>query len=425
MTRILFLLLAFFVGFGSPLSARPLTLDEARRMARDNYPLIRRYGLLDLTRQIALSRIDKGWLPQLTLSGQATLQSDVPSLPSSLKQVMSRMGRDVRGMARDQYRLALDLDQKLYDGGAMAADKVVAEADNAVERAENAVNLYAVRSRVDDLFFGVLLVGEKLRLNAARQTRLQAAEDRLSAMVSGGTAMECDRAMVRAERLAAVQEEAALLTQRASLLELLGAYVGRSVTEVVRPEPVTPEAASSVQEQVFDTQLRLIRAQERRLNASLRPRVSLFSQAYYGYPGLNMYDDMFSRSWSLNALVGVRMAWNVSAFYTRKDNLRHLDRQRDLIELSRETFRFNNRLRLTAQQGQIDQWRAMLRHDDEIVSLRAEVRQAAEAQLAHGVVDAATLVREISNEHQACINRSLHELEMLKAEYELQNIQGE
>ena len=73
MKKILFLLLM------SPLlvHSAELTLDECQQLARENYPLIRRYELLEQTEQLTLSNTKKGWLPQVSFNAQATYQSDV------------------------------------------------------------------------------------------------------------------------------------------------------------------------------------------------------------------------------------------------------------------------------------------------------------------------------------------------------------
>ena len=58
-----------------------LSLDECRRLARENYPEIRQYDLVHQTEQYNLSNAARAWIPQLAFSAQATWQTDAPNFP--------------------------------------------------------------------------------------------------------------------------------------------------------------------------------------------------------------------------------------------------------------------------------------------------------------------------------------------------------
>lgn len=65
-----------------------LTLDECRRQAQANYPLVRRYGLIEKACEYDLSNAGKGYLPRFSLSGKATYQSDITRLPVEYRVLM-------------------------------------------------------------------------------------------------------------------------------------------------------------------------------------------------------------------------------------------------------------------------------------------------------------------------------------------------
>ncbi|MCF0183794.1 MAG: TolC family protein [Bacteroidaceae bacterium] len=423
MKRLSIIMLAATAAVG--LHAQGITLERAQAAARDNYPAVRRYGLIEQTAQFTLSNIAKGWLPQITASAQASYQSDVAALPDALTAMMRQKGQEVLGLRKDQYRLSIDVQQTVYDGGSIAARKRVASAQAAVETAQNDVEMHALRSRVDDIFFGLLLVGEKIRLCQQQQEVLLANEDQLAVLCRGGVATESDLALVRAERLTAAQQQTQLETQRTTLQQLLSLYVGETVTEAVKPDETETAGANQRPElQLFNTQTLLADARERALKSGLLPRLTLFAQGFYGYPGLNIYEDMFSHRWSLNGIVGTRLTWNIGALYTNRNDRQKLAVQRQEIDNARETFLFNNRLRTTRESNALEGYRRMMREDDEIVRLRREVRQAMESKLRHGIVNATALVEEVARENLALIARATHEVEMLKAQYELNNLNG-
>ncbi len=392
-------------------------------MARDNYPLIQRYELIRQTEQFTLSNIQKGWLPQINAEAQATYQSDVTAWPATMKGMFEQLGLEMKGLRKDQYRIGITIQQQLYDGGNVRAQREVAQAESKVQEAQNDVDLYALRQRVDDIFFSLLLTDQRIALNKEMQRTLQSNEDKLLALVRGGVAMQADADAVRAERLTAVQQQEQLSSVRQALLSVLSLYVGQAVTAVELPEevqqPVGEITNNRPEQQLFNQQIALTHARERQLRSALMPRLGVFATGFYGYPGYNMFEDMMAHEWSLNGMVGAKLQWNIGALYTNKNDKRKLATQRQQIETARETFLFNTNLQSQQESHTILGYRRMLRHDDEIIVLRQSVRQAAEAKLQHGTVDVNTLVQEITRENQAKLNRCSHEIEMLQHQYRL------
>lgn len=406
-----------------PLGARAITLEECRALAEANYPLIRRTALVERTAAFTVQNLGKNFLPSVQVSGQATYQSDVAALPGLLQGLLRQNGFDYRGLARDQYRLAVDVQQLLYDGGQTRAQRELAVRQGQTETARTEVDAYAVRQRVDDLYFSLLLVHERLRLNAELQGVLGSNRAKLDALLRGGVAMQSDVDAVDAELLRARQQAVELQSARSVTQAVLALFIGRDTTALAvleKPADRLPAEVPSLRPdmrpemRLFDAQTSEAAARRRTLDAGLRPSVSLFAQGWYGYPGLNMFDDMFSRSWGLNGMVGVRLSWNLSRFYTRRTDHRLIDTQIELVENARSVFLFNNRLQAVQDSGAAARARSLLAADDEIVQLRRRVRQAAERRLEGGVIDVNALVQEIGRENEARISRSLHEIEMLQ-----------
>lgn len=205
------------------LQAQTLTLDECQQLARTNYPLIKQYDLIRQTTDCNVSNISRGWLPQISATVQATYQSDVMTLPAPLQAMLGQQGYDVRGLRKDQYHIAVDLNQTVYDGGQISGQKDVARMEGEVQTAQTSTDLYAIRQRINDLYFGILLLDEKIRLNRDLQTLLQSNLDKLHSMLSHGIAMQSDVNTVRAEKLKAGQQATELLSARKSLVDMLSA----------------------------------------------------------------------------------------------------------------------------------------------------------------------------------------------------------
>ena len=397
------------------------TLEECQRAAEQNYPLIRQYGLIEKTTQLTLANIQKGWLPQVSATAQATYQSDVASWPEGMTSMMKGMGIDMKGLKKDQYRVGVDISQTVYDGGAISSQKQIAQEQEQVQLAQNEVSLYQVKKRVNEMYFSLLMLEEQMQLNRDLQELLSGNERKLESMVKRGTAAESDWLNVKAERLNVMQQATTLESNQKMLMEMLSTFCGLEVKDVQKPDGASLLASTEGQRpelKLFDAQLRLAEAQEKSLNAALKPRFGLFAQGYYGYPGLNMFEDMMRHQWSWNGIIGARITWNIGALYTRKNDKAKLQQQRLLTESNREVFLFNNRLEQIQQNQEIARYRKLMTDDEEIIQLRSAVRKAAESKLAHGIIDVNDLVREINQENAARVQQKMHELEMLKQIYD-------
>ena len=398
------------------------TLEECQTAAERNYPLIRQYGLIERTTELTAKNIGKGWLPQVTASAQATLQSDVTAWPDQMQTMLAGLGVDIEGLKKDQYRVGLDVQQTLFDGGTISSQKAIVRQQGEVQAAQTEVDIYKVRRRVNEMYFGLLLIDEQLKLNADLQELLEGNERKLQTMFKKGTAAESDYLNVKAERISVVQQRTSLESQRKALARMISSFCNIEVKEVVKPvvaEEKLQYAGLRPELKAIDAQLRLADAQEKALNAALMPKLGVFAQGWYGYPGLNLFEDMMHRQFSLNGMVGARLTWNIGALYSRKNDKAKLNVQREAFNVQRETFLFNNSLEQIQQNENIGRYKRLMGDDEELIVLRLAIRRAAESKLAHGIIDVNDLVREINAENAARVQRSVHEIEMLKEIYDL------
>ena len=415
MRRIIFGLLIL------PMMVQAQTLEECQQAAERNYPLIQQYGLIEKTTELTVANIQKGWLPQVSASAQATLQSDVTAFPDQIQKVYQTIGIDMEGLRKDQYRVGIDVQQTVFDGGAIRSQKEIARHQGEVQRAQNEVTIYNVRKRVNEMYFALLLIDEQIKLNKDLQELLGQNEKKLASMVKNGTAAESDYQNVKVERLNVEQQMTSLRAQRKALVRMLSAFCGIEVKAAEKPVLSLSVAQTQTERRpelkAIDAQLRLADAQEKALDAALMPKFGVFAQGFYGYPGYNLFEDMMGHKWSLNGMIGARLTWNIGALYTRKNDKAKLNVQRSMFNVQRETFLFNNNLEQIQENENIERYRKLMVDDEEIISLRSSIRKAAESKLSHGIIDVNDLVKEINSENAARVQQSVHEIEMLKEIY--------
>ena len=399
------------------------SLKECRRLAREHYPEIRQYDLIAQTEQYNLSNAARAWIPQVALSGQATYQSATPTYPEAFNTILQANGIEMAGISRDQYKIAVDVSQHIWDGGKSKADKAIAEAEAEEQRSRVDVSLYDLQSRIDNLYFGILLLDERKAQTEVLIEVLASNLARLQTYYKNGVAMQADVDAVEAELLTARQTLVQVESSRASYRRMLEIFIGQPLAaeNLERPAMQQLQSRTSARPELalFEAQEGKLEAQRKAINASLMPRFSAFAQGYYGYPGLDMFKSMVSSAWTPSAIIGVRMSWNIGAFYTKKNNLEKLNAAEKQIAVQRDVFLFNTQMQITQDDGEIARLRQAIADDSRIVELRRRVRMAAESQLENGVIDATDLLRKITDETSASLARSTHEIELLQATYRL------
>ena len=405
--------------------ANSYTLESIQSFARANYPAIRQFELIDKIADFSLADASSAWAPQISLSGQATYQSDVVSFPESMTDVFSMLGVDISGLHKDQYKLALNIEQTLWDGGYTKSRKEAVLAEKEVSSKSLEVELYALTDKVNQLYFGILVLDEQLRLNDLAAGILEDNRKIIRSYIDNGLAGPSDLAKVEAELIANSQQRTRICCSRKAYIQVLSVMTGRELSEedtFVRPEPVlysdSPQS-NRPELQLYEAMAASIEAGRTALKSTLMPRFSLFAQGLYGYPGLNMFEDMMEYRWRPNFYVGVRFQWNISAFYTKRNTERRLDASVRQVELQRETFLYGNRLEQVRLNADIEQMRKILEDDDKLINIRTSIREASESQLRNGTLLISDLLRDINDEHRARIDKSIHELEYLKKLYEM------
>ena len=393
-----------------------LTLEGCQQAARENYPLVRQLDLIERTRDFTLENASKSWLPQLTLSGKVSYQSDVTKMPLAIP------GLEF-GLDKDQYQAVLELNQTIWDGGAARQRKEEARAGADVRSGQVEVNLYALRDRVNQLFFGILLIDTRLEQNALLQGQLARNYEQVQACVEQGTATPADLDAVSVEQLDARQAEAELRMNRKAYLEVLGMLTGMEGLEngtLVRPAGRTSFSAELLRPELslYASMRKQLDVREKGLDTGIMPRLSLFAQGAYGDPGLNMLKGGFEPYY----IAGVRLSWNISGFYTRKNDKRLLDVDRSDIDVQEEAFRLERRMETAQHRRTVERLDTLMKNDDELLRLRANIRKAAEARVEEGTLTVTEMLREVLAEDQARQTKALHEMQRLQALYDMKYV---
>ena len=414
---LLFALILTFLTTGIS-NGQSLNIDSCYKLARENYPMIKQLQLVEKTRQYSVENASKAWLPQLSFAGQATYQSAVTSIPFEIPHIT------IPTYSRDQYKIYGEVDQNIYDAGTVQNQKEEENINAAIQKQTTEVTLYAIRDRVNQIFFGVLLLDEQLKQNDILDSTIQNNIDRMSAQVSNGVALKSGLYELQAQLLQQEQMAIQYKASRKAYIDMLGLFINKTLNENTRlAEPQTLAVSSTIKRPeltLYDYQRNSYDVQDKMLTSNYLPKLSAFFQGGYGRPGLNMLSNDFS--WYY--IGGIKFSWSLGNLYTLNNNRQLFQIDREQIDLQKQTFILNTNIQLSQQNGAILQLQEMIQKDNDIVSKRTEVTADAKIRMENGAFTVHDYLGELDSENQARQNKLLHQVQLIQAMYNYQNTNG-
>ena len=390
--------------------AQSLTLEACKQRAEANYPAVSQYRLIELTRDFTLENAAKAWLPQVSVSVSGVAFTD-------LLDVNDRMKRLGIGTKNTMASGMVMVNQNVYDGGQIHAQRQIARAQADVQHQQLAVSMYDLNRRVEQLYFGVLLLDAQIKHTQLLQEDLSLSRKTVEAMQKGGIANQSDVDAVAVEQENALQLLDAQQASRSAYLRMLGLLIHQSLGNDVQLQ--MPVALELKTREVYRPELSyyqaresLLEAQRKQLNSRLFPTLKAF--------GMGIYHTKVTDLMKNGMLTGgLTLSWNIGALYTRKNDLRKLDVERQQVESERAIFLFNNRLEVENTEGNIAMLKKQLVRDDEIVRLREQIRDKSEKKVRLGTESVNEMLRDINAVSKARQQRSTHEIQLIEALYAL------
>ncbi len=395
-----------------------INLQECYRFARENYPLIRQYALIEKAAQLDLENLARSSWPAINIAGKVTYQSDVTSIPIDLPNVK------VPELSKFQYDLHAEVSQSLYDGGRTDAQREIRKITTEIDKQNLEVQLYNLRKQINRIYFGILLSDKQIQQNKLTQEDIKLGIDKIHAAVVNGTALKSQEEVLKADLLKAEQALISLRSRKSALLSKLGQFIGHELSDSIKletPEPVQVTSDINLpQLKLYEFQSQKVSMQNHLLKVKLRPQFSAFVRGGVGYPAL----DFLGGDMSPYYIAGIRMQYPLSAFYTRKNEEALITIQRDKIALARETLLFNTRLQLKENRAIADKWQSLMQVDQKIIALRKSIMKTALAQLNRGTITSDNYLKKVHSYHQALLDKEIHHLNYIKSRYVQKTITG-
>ena len=394
-----------------------LTLENCYDLANKNYPLAKQTELLAQKSAFEIASLHTAKLPKIDLNAQTTYQSDVTGLPIPLP--------NVTPLNKDQYRATLDVNQLIYNGGLIDSNVKLKEIQTQTQQQQLAVNLYSVKTRINQLYFSILLAQERQLILTSKQEQLLSKIKEVKSGVKFGVLLPASEHVLAAENLKIKQQLRENELDKIRLLSNLSGLIFTPLDDkTILEKPVVSVSKDTQilrpEIQLFDLQNQQIVSSKEIVAKNKLPKINAFGTAGYGNPGLNMLNNSFQTFY----MVGLKANWNVWDWdKTKKDNA-SLSVSESIIATEKETFLLNTHLQLQEIQTEINKLDETIQTDQEIINLREVVAKSSDAQLKNGVITSSDYLVEFSNLYESKINQKTHQIQLALAKANYKVIKG-
>lgn len=395
--------------------AQMLPIDSCYAFALRNYPLIKQYGLIEKSRDYTLSNANKAYLPQVSLTAIAGyifggLPGTAPGGESNKFQFI--------GLGQ--------VNQTIWDGGATKTQKSIISASSETDKASVDVQVNELRSRVNQLYFGILLVDEQLKQIKIQDTILGNNINRVKQLNDNGLAYKTDVDEIKVERLKLDQQREEFNYTRNGYITMLSLLTGVRIsyqTELVKPvldarladlEINRPELS------LYKSQRNLVNAQAGMQRVNLMPKIGFLGAGIMLAPGTNFGPSKFSSV----GVAGLSASWNISGLYRNSNDKQITQQQLLMIDAQEETFLFNTRFQMAQAAANISKQRAILSQDDQIIGLRQTIREGYQLKYDTGAGTLIDLLNATEREGDSRALKALHEMQLLMTMYDYKTITG-
>lgn len=413
MKKILFITLFIFIYHSYSYSQ--ISIEECFILAKNNYPQIKQADLIEKTKEYNISNANRGYIPSILFSAKASYQSDVTKIPFDVPFY------DIPTLSKDQYKISVDISQKIWDGGKIEAEKSKTNAKARLDASSLEVQLYSLKYRVNQLFFSILLIEEQINQNHLYEEDLEITYNIIKQSIKSGVANSKDLDVISLEQIKNKQNRASLYNMQQTYINALEMLIGKKIIDgLLKPDnmEIVDMSINRPELQYFTDKINLLEANKKNITASYMPMFDLFFTAGYGKPGFDMLNDDFQ----LYYMVGIKMDWPLMGFYTGNNTKKLIDINKKSVELERSAFLLDTNIDIKNQQSKIERIKESISYDEEIVLLRKNIRLSSEIKMQQGTLTVNDYMRDVTAENLAKQSKILHEIELLQAVYDMKNI---
>ena len=423
----LILILVFLPGSFVLKAQKILTLKECyERAATANVLAGEKTGYSDISK-LKDENLVKGWLPILDANGSLIYNSSVLDMSSVLGSLpIPGIAGAIKPLPNEQYKITVDVNQVIYDGGAIKGSRALEKADLSINEKQTETDLYKLRGQINSYYFNILLLTRQKEL---LNNYLEIIQKRIASMQSGiinGVILKSDADVLTSEKIKIEQQLAENEILRTSFLKNLSDLTGNQIegSTVFMLPILSGELTSELSRpelQLFDLRKEQLAAGMKVIDSKRMPKAYGFATFGYGNPpGSNFFKNEFAPYY----IIGASIKWNIFDWNKSKNERQVISLQQVIIDNRRNDLTDNLKRLLETKNSEITSLKALIESDSELISIRKRITASAESQYQNGTITATEYLNELNSERQAVINSEIHKINLSMTRIEYLNISG-
>ena len=404
-----------------------ITLDVCYKNAAMNHPQAGEKNMHQSLWQLKQDNLRTSWYPQIEAGANALYNSNVVDMSEAFESIpVPGISDNVPLMPHDQYKLTIDVNQVIYDGGAIKGNRRLEDAGLEVSKEEVEAELYRTREQVNNYYFAfILLHKQKEQLNIYLQTLTEQISS-LEAGIRNGVILASDRDVLKAEKIRLEQQitgtEIRINSTAAALSDLTGMEITGETRAIVPSPTVNPGyKVSRAEIKVMDLKQQQLEAGKALIRSERKPKAFAFATLGYGRPPGN---DFFSDTFGPFYVVGAGIKWNIIDWNKSQRQEEIININKSIIDSRKKNLEENINRALIMKHAEIRNLESVLQSDKELIATLQSVRQTALSQYDNGTITASEYLAEWLKEKEAVISREIHSVSLVKAQVEYMNIAG-
>lgn len=390
-----------------------ITLFECHRSAMETSPLHVQKELHMQASELSRKNHVAGWYPSVEMNGKYTWQNEVVEMPFP-EQLFP--GTDLPTMPHYNYKLSLDVQQTLYDGGISKRAGELELARSEVNRQKVEVGMNRLKGQVNNLYFYILSL--QLRREAL-QLKIDEIGERmasLESLIRNEAVPASDLNILKAESLVAGQQLAEADISRRSAMVMLSELASLEISDesvLALPAMEIQSGAGAVlpEQALFELQIKNLDAGIRLTERQRYPKAFVFGQFGYGNPALDFFRDEFRGYY----ILGAGLNWRIWDWSKTSREKQVLAVQQDIIRSEKQAFDKDLGIRLEELRAGIQKYEEAVKRDVEILELRKAITKASASKLENGLITQTEYVSQLNAEIQARIQLDLHRVQLEQA----------
>jgi outer membrane protein TolC len=399
-----------------------LKIEDCIGIAGNRSPVSRQRVLYDEAFKYKMKNVNINWYPSVGLNAQAVYNSEAIDFSEIIG---GSLPISIHSLPQDQYKVWVEINQQIFDGGTTKALKGMEKAGHEVEIQQTMADLLSVRQQVTQIYFSLLLTQKSAEILHISVNDLVEKKNVVQSGVKYGVVPGENLLAMDAEEIALQQKLTELDLSRDQFIHILSILMDTTIqsgVKLVEPVGITATDENGIRPEIkaMEQQKDLLLANQKLVTSGDYPKLFAFSQVAYGRPGYNMLSRDFHTFYS----VGVGMKWNFLNYGDHKRQKKILEIQKGIIDVKRDNFNDQLEIQLQMEKTNISKYEALMLQDAEIVKLRKAIAERSLSKLNNGSITSTDYLTDMNAEIQAKLQYEQHKVMKLQSAFNYLLLQG-